>query len=126
MILGSCINELKMQYPTVDTEGFEMVFRLNDGKKDAFVAVTDDGKYPKIFNKEAYPQELLEREVVKILERYVPCDDNDEYERDMLAAEEEAQDRLMRQKRITVLSNIFIGIFFLFEIYLIVKAIFML
>ncbi|MBR1442314.1 MAG: hypothetical protein IJ583_02130 [Firmicutes bacterium] len=126
MILGSCINELKMQYPAADTSGFEMVFRLNDGKKDAFVAVTDDGKYPKIFNKEAYPQELLEREVIKILERYVPYDDNDEHERDMLAAEEEAQEHLMRQKRITVLSNIFISIFVLFEIYLIVKAIFML
>ena len=82
---------------------------------------------PKLIDTEGcYILNRAEREVIKILERYVPYDDNDEYERDMLAAEEEAQDRLMRQKRITVLSNIFIGIFFLFEIYLIVKVVFML
>ena len=113
MILGSCVNELKTWYPTADTSGFKRVYRLNDGK------------YPKIFNKESYPKELLEREVIHILDRIYYIDDHEDFESDMSDVEEEIHERLIRQRRISFISNVFIGILCFLVMLLVVKMIIM-
>lgn len=122
MIFGSCAGELKKSYPTADTSGFEMVFRLNDGSKNAFVAVTNDGKYPSIFNNEDYPPELLEKEVIGIIERYCVPKDSAKHNDDSLYADEwEIEHRIQCRKRIQILSNAVMVCFFVFGVLLFVR-----
>ena len=122
MILGSCIEELKKSYPLVDTSGFENVFRLNDGSRNAFVVI-ESGGYPKIFNREGYPRELLEKETVGIIERYcgrydaVSSNVTDKY-----AAEQKMEYRILCRKRIQLIINAVIVFFFLFEVFMFIKA----
>ena len=130
MILQSSIEAFKKSNPLIGTGGFESVFKLDNGSATAFVVLTKDGKYPLTFNQEGYPEDLLQKEILGVIERYYTFndtkagDDNHAIGPISVRRHEASMNRLKRQTRwlevsiaLLLMFLALIGVSIVFHIY---------